>query len=73
MANAAQMAANRLHAQKGTGPRGQGGDAAAPVCGIRPRSSAAPRPDRLGADPAKNRLLGKQRQYSSCRTQALSL
>ena len=63
MASAAQMAANRLNAQSGTGPRGQGGDAAAPVCGIRPRSSAAPRPDRLGADPAKNRILGKQSRF----------
>ena len=63
MANAAQMAANRLHAQKGTGPRGQGGDAVVRVCGIRPRSSAAPRPDRLGADPAKNRIVGKQSRF----------
>jgi len=63
MASVARMAATRLHAQKGTGPRGQGGDAAAPVCGIRPRSSAATRPDRLGADPAKNRILGKQSRF----------
>jgi len=63
MASAARMAANRLHAQKGAGPRGQGGDAAAPVCGIRPRNSPATRPDRLGADPAKNRILGKQSRF----------
>jgi hypothetical protein len=63
MASAAQIAANRLHAQKGAGPRGQGGDAAARVCGIPPRSSAAPRPDRLRADPVTNRILGKQSRF----------
>jgi hypothetical protein len=48
MASAAQIAAKRMNAQ-------QGAKAATPrsPCGIRPRNSAKPRPNRLGANPAR--------------------
>ena len=63
MASAVQMAANPLKAQKGTGPGGKTAMRRRPFVASALRSSAAPRLDRLGGDPTKNRIVGKQSRF----------
>jgi len=61
MVSAAQSAANRSNAQESTGPRTSRGKAAlrGTRCGIRPRSSAAPRPQPPRGRSRENRHIGK--------------
>ena len=61
MASSAQIEPNRLNAQEGTEPgtpRGQGGNAAEPLRHPPAELVSTVLPNRLGADPAKNRNLG---------------